>query len=365
MFKGKQGRFRQNLLGKRVDYSGRSVIVVRPKLELDQCGLPKLMALELFRPFVMKASSRREEAHNIKSAKRMVDRRTRKCGTSSKRSSDEHPCSSTVLLRLHRLGIQAFKPVLIEGKAIQIQPLVCAAFNADFDGDQMAVHVPFSAEAQAEHVCSCCRRTTSCRRRPAVQLPCPLRTWSLVCTTSSLHCRWLKRSKDPSVFRNVYEIRSWRTRRLVYAHRSSSAHKGSHSASRIRRREVKGPSRSDTTPGRAFRPGVAVSEFGYVNEFIGKHATPIGSIVEATSAHHQPRGRQHLTPSRRWVSLWYRSGLDDFHRRRRTPSDKRDLEPVRGGGRKGRDQLPPGHHRRRRASPEGGRDLDLGELGGR
>jgi DNA-directed RNA polymerase subunit beta' len=150
MLKGKQGRFRQNLLGKRVDYSGRSVIVVGPQLKLHQCGLPKQMALELFKPFVMKRLVDLNHAQNIKSAKRMVERSRPVVWDVLEEVIAEHPVLLNRAPTLHRLGIQAFEPQLIEGKAIQIHPLVCTAFNADFDGDQMAVHVPLSAEAQAE-----------------------------------------------------------------------------------------------------------------------------------------------------------------------------------------------------------------------
>ena len=150
MLKGKQGRFRQNLLGKRVDYSGRSVIVVGPTLKFHQCGLPKIMALELFKPFVMKRLVDQELAQNIKSAKRMVERRRPQVWEVLEDVIQEHPVMLNRAPTLHRLGIQAFEPVLVEGKAIQIHPLVCTAFNADFDGDQMAVHLPLSSEAQAE-----------------------------------------------------------------------------------------------------------------------------------------------------------------------------------------------------------------------
>jgi DNA-directed RNA polymerase subunit beta' len=150
MLKGKQGRFRQNLLGKRVDYSGRSVIVVGPELGLHQCGLPKEMALELFKPFVMKKLVENGYAHNIKSAKRMVERVRDEVWDVLEDVIKDHPVLLNRAPTLHRLGIQAFEPVLVEGKAIQIHPLVCPAYNADFDGDQMAVHVPLSAEAQAE-----------------------------------------------------------------------------------------------------------------------------------------------------------------------------------------------------------------------
>ncbi|MGX7824262.1 DNA-directed RNA polymerase subunit beta' [Actinokineospora sp. 24-640] len=150
LLKGKQGRFRQNLLGKRVDYSGRSVIIVGPQLKLHQCGLPKAMALELFKPFVMKRLVDLNHAQNIKSAKRMVERARPAVWDVLEEVINEHPVLLNRAPTLHRLGIQAFEPQLVEGKAIQLHPLVCEAFNADFDGDQMAVHLPLSAEAQAE-----------------------------------------------------------------------------------------------------------------------------------------------------------------------------------------------------------------------
>ncbi|MCF4005869.1 DNA-directed RNA polymerase subunit beta' [Corynebacterium uropygiale] len=150
LLKGKQGRFRQNLLGKRVDYSGRSVIIVGPQLRLHECGLPKLMALELFKPFVMKRLVEHDYAQNIKSAKRMVERQRPEVWDVLEEAIAEHPVMLNRAPTLHRLGIQAFEPVLVEGKAIQLHPLACEAFNADFDGDQMAVHLPLSAEAQAE-----------------------------------------------------------------------------------------------------------------------------------------------------------------------------------------------------------------------
>ena len=150
MLKGKQGRFRQNLLGKRVDYSGRSVIVVGPELKLHQCGLPKKMALELFKPFVMRQLVEKGFAHNIKSAKRIVERVRPEVWDVLEEVIKDHPVLLNRAPTLHRLGIQAFMPVLVEGSAIQIHPLVCTAFNADFDGDQMAVHVPLSSAAQDE-----------------------------------------------------------------------------------------------------------------------------------------------------------------------------------------------------------------------
>ncbi len=150
MLKGKSGRFRQNLLGKRVDYSGRSVIVVGPELKIYQCGLPKEMAIELFKPFVMKELVANGTAHNIKSAKKMVERQQNEVWDVLENVIKEHPVMLNRAPTLHRLGIQAFEPILVEGKAIKLHPLVCTAYNADFDGDQMAVHLPLSVEAQAE-----------------------------------------------------------------------------------------------------------------------------------------------------------------------------------------------------------------------
>ncbi len=151
MLKGKSGRFRQNLLGKRVDYSGRSVIVVGPELKIYQCGLPKEMAIELFKPFVMKEFVANGSAHNIKSAKKMVESlQPEEVWDVLEDVIKEHPVMLNRAPTLHRLGIQAFEPILVEGKAIKLHPLVCTAYNADFDGDQMAVHLPLSVEAQAE-----------------------------------------------------------------------------------------------------------------------------------------------------------------------------------------------------------------------
>ena len=150
MLKGKQGRFRQNLLGKRVDYSGRTVIVVGPDLKLHQCGLPKKMALELFKPFIFHRLIDYQEVHTIKNAKRKLEENDPRVWAILEEVVKEHPIMLNRAPTLHRLGIQAFEPVLIEGKAIQLHPLVCTAFNADFDGDQMAVHVPLSVEAQLE-----------------------------------------------------------------------------------------------------------------------------------------------------------------------------------------------------------------------
>ncbi|ETZ99751.1 RNA polymerase Rpb1, domain 1 family protein [Mycobacterium kansasii 662] len=177
LLKGKQGRFRQNLLGKRVDYSGRSVIVVGPQLKLHQCGLPKLMALELFKPFVMKRLVDLNHAQNIKSAKRMVERQRPQVWDVLEEVIAEPPVLLNRAPTLHRLGIQAFEPMLIEGKAIQLHPLVCEAFNADFDGDQMAVHLPLSAEAQAEARVLMLSSNNILSPGSGAPWPCPDWTW--------------------------------------------------------------------------------------------------------------------------------------------------------------------------------------------
>ena len=150
LLRGKQGRFRQNLSGKRVDYSGRSVIVVGPELKMYQCGLPKEMALELFKPFVLKKLVQENHSHNVRQAKKLVERSDSRVWDVLEDIIKEHPVLLNRAPTLHRLGIQAFEPILVEGRALKIHPLVCTAYNADFDGDQMAVHIPLSVEAQAE-----------------------------------------------------------------------------------------------------------------------------------------------------------------------------------------------------------------------
>ena len=183
MLKGKQGRFRQNLLGKRVDYSGRSVIVVGPEMKIYQCGLPKEMAIELFRPFVMKKLVEDGVANNIKSAKKMVDKGKAEVWDALEFVIKDHPVMLNRAPTLHRLGIQAFEPVLVEGRAIKLHPLVCTAFNADFDGDQMAVHVPLSAEAQTEARVLMLSANNLLRPQDGGPSPCPPRTWCSAPTT--------------------------------------------------------------------------------------------------------------------------------------------------------------------------------------
>src|ERR1700716_2462632 len=204
MLKGKQGRFRQNLLGKRVDYSGRSVIVVGPTMKLHQCGLPKQMALELFKPFVMKRLVDLELAQNIKSAKRMVERRRAQVWDVLEEVIKEHPVLLNRAPTLHRLGIQAFEPVLVEGKAIQIHPLVCTAFNADFDGDQMPVHLPLSAEAQAE--ARILMLSANNILSPATGRPITVPTQDMVFGAYYLTIMKDGAKGEGRVFRNLYEV---------------------------------------------------------------------------------------------------------------------------------------------------------------
>jgi DNA-directed RNA polymerase subunit beta' len=295
MLKGKQGRFRQNLLGKRVDYSGRSVIVVGPSLKLHQCGLPKQMALELFKPFVMKRLVDLELAQNIKSAKRMVERRRSQVWDVLEEVIKEHPVMLNRAPTLHRLGIQAFEPVLVEGKAIQIHPLVCTAFNADFDGDQMAVHLPLSAEAQAE--ARILMLSANNILSPATGRPIVTPTQDMV-----FGAYYLTLAKDGvegegRVFRHIHEVRHALDAGVVDLH-----------AKVIWRRPVQvdaGPEAEEdagasadatdgavsyevvhTTPGRMIFNTALPDDFPFVNEVVGKRARSIGSIVEVLASNY-------------------------------------------------------------------------------
>ncbi len=273
MLKGKQGRFRQNLLGKRVDYSGRSVIVVGPTLKLHQCGLPKLMALELFKPFVMKRLVDLEVAQNIKSAKRMVERRRSAVWDVLDEVIKEHPVLLNRAPTLHRLGIQAFEPVLVEGKAIQIHPLVCTAFNADFDGDQMAVHLPLSAEAQAE--ARILMLSANNILSPATGRPIVIPTQDMVFGAYYLTLVRDGAKGEGKVFRHLWDVEraydagdldlhakvTWRGK-VVAADGTVS----------------NGP--LETTPGRIIFNTALPDDFPFVNEVVGKRNRPIGSIVE-------------------------------------------------------------------------------------
>ena len=286
MLKGKQGRFRQNLLGKRVDYSGRSVIVVGPTLKLHQCGLPKMMALELFKPFVMKRLIETQMAQNIKSAKRMVERRKTVVWDVLEEVIREHPVLLNRAPTLHRLGIQAFEPVLVDGKAIQIHPLVCKAFNADFDGDQMAVHVPLSAEAQAE--ARILMLSTNNIFTPATGRPITEPAQDMVFGAYYLTLDANETIENPRVFRHVYEIENALADKTITLRTPIQIRplEGSSLDTRLEAAgvEVKGASRSlITTAGRVFFNEALPFGFRYVNEVIGKNATPIGTIVEEIS----------------------------------------------------------------------------------
>jgi len=274
MLKGKQGRFRQNLLGKRVDYSGRSVIVVGPTLKLHQCGLPKQMALELFKPFVMKRLVDVELAPNIKSAKRMVERRRPQVWDVLDEVIKEHPVLLNRAPTLHRLGIQAFEPVLIEGKAIQIHPLVCTAFNADFDGDQMAVHLPLSAEAQAE--ARVLMLSANNILSPATGRPITVPTQDMVFGVYYLTLAVEGAKGEGRVFRRLDEVEA--------AYEAGDV--ALHAKIRLRRPAPDGeePEEIETTPGRMFFNAALPEGFGYVNDVIGKRATSIGAIVERLAA---------------------------------------------------------------------------------
>ncbi len=288
MLKGKQGRFRQNLLGKRVDYSGRSVIVVGPTLKLHQCGLPKQMALELFKPFVMKRLVDAELAPNIKSAKRMVERRRPQVWDVLDEVIKEHPVLLNRAPTLHRLGIQAFEPVLIEGKAIQIHPLVCTAFNADFDGDQMAVHLPLSAEAQAE--ARILMLSVNNVLKPADGRPVTVPTQDMVFGAYYLTLLVEGEKGEGRVFRHLHEVEAAYEAGDVGLHAKVSlrrAPSGYPFAVNGRRHgEVAGeePEVLETTPGRIFFNEALPADFGFVNDVVGKRATSVGSIVEQLAA---------------------------------------------------------------------------------
>ncbi len=256
MLKGKHGRFRQNLLGKRVDYSGRSVIVVGPELKLHQCGLPKEMALELFKPFVMKCLVERGFAHNIKSAKRMVERARPEVWDVLEDVIKEHPVLLNRAPTLHRLGIQAFEPILVEGRAIQIHPLVCTGYNADFDGDQMAVHVPLSAEAQAEArvlMLSAHNLLNPKDGRPVVA---PTQDMVLGCYYLTIDKKGDQDKGKVKYFRDADEV--------IFAYESKELDLHSHVKVRYNGKII------ETTVGRLIFNQVIPPELGYYNEVVGK-----------------------------------------------------------------------------------------------
>jgi DNA-directed RNA polymerase subunit beta' len=319
MLKGKQGRFRQNLLGKRVDYSGRSVIVVGPQLRLHQCGLPKQMALELFKPFVMKRLVDLELAQNIKSAKRMVERRRTHVWDVLEEVIKEHPVFLNRAPTLHRLGIQAFEPVLVEGKAIQIHPLVCTAFNADFDGDQMAVHLPLSAEAQAE--ARILMLSANNILSPATGRPIVTPTQDMVFGAYYLTLVKDGMLGEGRVFRHLHEVHhaldvgavalhakvTWRRPLAAAAVQDVAVDDGAladgavaDGAAASGNGAGAGADSSDadgmgevnyetieTTPGRIIFNTALPDGFPFVNEIVGKRARSIGSIVEVLASNYR------------------------------------------------------------------------------
>jgi DNA-directed RNA polymerase subunit beta' len=289
MLKGKQGRFRQNLLGKRVDYSGRSVIVIGPTLLLHQCGLPKLMALELFKPFVMKRLVDLELAQNIKSAKRMVERRRPQVWDVLEGVIKEHPVLLNRAPTLHRLGIQAFEPVLVEGKAIQVHPLVCTAFNADFDGDQMAVHLPLSAEAQAE--ARVLMLSANNILSPATGRPITVPTQDMVFGGYYLTLEMEDAKGAGRSFRHAYEVERAFEEGVVALHAKINLRPlpGSTLHTAVAKSLGQDPETEEqlvlvTTPGRVFFNSALPKGFRFVNDVVGKRNTPIGEIVEEVAA---------------------------------------------------------------------------------
>ncbi|HUP69985.1 MAG TPA: DNA-directed RNA polymerase subunit beta' [Acidimicrobiales bacterium] len=272
MLKGKQGRFRQNLLGKRVDYSGRSVIVVGPQLRLHQCGLPKQMALELFKPFVMKRLVDAELAQNIKSAKRMVERRRAQVWDVLEEAIKEHPVFLNRAPTLHRLGIQAFEPVLVEGKAIQIHPLVCAAFNADFDGDQMAVHLPLSAEAQAE--ARVLMLSANNILSPATGRPITVPSQDMVFGAYYMTLQVAGAKGEGRVFRQIHEVELAYHAGDITLHSLIKVRTPVHTNGDTDYVEV------ETTAGRLLFNEALPEDFPFINELVSKKARSIASIVE-------------------------------------------------------------------------------------
>ncbi len=262
MLKGKQGRFRQNLLGKRVDYSGRSVIVVGPELLFHQCGLPKEMALELFKPFVMKKLVNDGFAHNIKSAKRMVERVRPEVWDVLEEVIKEHPVLLNRAPTLHRLGIQAFEPVLVEGRAIQIHPMVCTAYNADFDGDQMAIHVPLSAEAQAEARLLMLSAHNILNPKDGRPVAIPTQDMVLGCYYLTLEKKGCK--GEGKAFLDAAEAI------MAYRTKNSDLH------ALIKLRQDDG-SLFETTIGRVIFNEVIPAELGYINEVASKKV--LGNVV--------------------------------------------------------------------------------------
>ena len=370
MLKGKQGRFRQNLLGKRVDYSGRSVIVVGPQLKLHQCGLPKQMALELFKPFVMKRLVDLDHAQNIKSAKRMVERQRSVVWDVLEEVITEHPVLLNRAPTLHRLGIQAFEPQLVEGKAIQIHPLVCTAFNADFDGDQMAVHVPLSAEAQAE--ARILMLSSNNILKPADGRPVTMPTQDMIIglyhlTTEVEDGKGAGRVfSTPSEARMAFDageielgslvrirLKDGRADAAVRPARGRRGRRGGLRGSRAARRDDPGPRALQRDAARGLP----------VRQRPGRQEAPLDDRQRPRRALQQGAGRGE--PRRAQgvrLPLGDPLGHHGRHLRRRDPAAQaRDPRGLRGEGDQGPDAVRARSHHRRRASPGAHRDLDPGD----
>ena len=373
MLKGKQGRFRQNLLGKRVDYSGRSVIVAGPNLKLHQCGLPKLMALELFKPFIMSRLVERKSVQNIKAAKKYVDSMTPEVWDVLEEVIAEHPVLLNRAPTLHRLGIQAFEPVLIEGKAIQVHPLVCHAFNADFDGDQMAVHLPLSAEAQAE--ARILMLSSNNILSPASGRPLATPTQDMVLGIYFLTYsprRPLEARRDDSSTR---------------ARRGSTRRTRSSSRSRARASTLQQPIefrfRGElylTTPGRVlFNSAVYrqlgeligdedgwIEEFEFVNQTLAKPDTDrfVLALVGALRRAHAGARARHDQVAR--LPLLDAGRRHDLEERHRDPAEQgADPRRLREAGRGGPPPVRPRPHHRGRAARDDRQHLDRGDRRGR
>ena len=346
LLKGKQGRFRQNLLGKRVDYSGRSVIVVGPQLKLHQCGLPKQMALELFKPFVMKRLVDLNHAQNIKSAKRMVERGRSQVWDVLEEVISEHPVLLNRAPTLHRLGIQAFEPQLVEGKAIQLHPLVCEAFNADFDGDQMAVHLPLSAEAQSEArvLMLSSNNILSPASGPAAGHAAPGHGHRPV-------------PPDPAA-----RGRHRRGARVLLAGRGDHGLRPQGAAPAGADQDPAAPAssrrpRSTRAGGDGWQPGDAVARRHHAGPGAVQRAAPDGLPVRQRGAAQEAPGRDHQRPGRALLDDRGRAGARPAqgrrlllghpvrrharHRRRHRPAEQaEDPRRLRGQGRPGQQALP-------------------------
>ena len=363
MLKGKQGRFRQNLLGKRVDYSGRSVIVVGPQLKLHQCGLPKQMALELFKPFVMKRLVDLNHAQNIKSAKRMVERGRAVVWDVLEEVITEHPVLLNRAPTLHRLGIQAFEPQLVEGKAIQIHPLVCSAFNADFDGDQMAVHLPLSVEAQAE--ARVLMLSSNNILKPADGRPVTMPTQDMIIGLFHLTSLTEEPVGEGRVFGSIAEaIMAYDARELSLGATIKLRLPGVVPDADVELPEgwTQGETLLvETTLGRALFNETLPVDYPFVNEPVDKKrlSAIVNDLAERYPKVAGRRGAGRAQGGR--LPLGHPLGHHGRHLGRRHPAAQEgDPRDLRGQGREGPGSVRARSDHRRRASPGAHRDLDPG-----